>query len=72
MNTLSRKPGVNSQETVWFSKFLQLPVSVSMEIVFRNQLLSMNQSLRGNVFAYSFPRNGPHVTLFSTVIHLRA
>jgi hypothetical protein len=44
------------------SKCLQLSLSVSMEIVFRNQLVSRNQSLSGNVFAHSFPRNGPHVT----------
>jgi hypothetical protein len=43
---------------------LQLSVSVSLETVFCNQLLSRNQSLSGNVFAHSFPRNGPHVTIF--------
>jgi hypothetical protein len=31
--------------------------------VFHNQLFSNNHSLRGNVFANSFPRNGPHVTI---------
>jgi hypothetical protein len=36
-----------------------------METVFRNQLVSRNQTLRGNVFAHSFPRNGPHVTVRS-------
>jgi hypothetical protein len=30
-----------------------------METMFRNQLFSKNQSPRGNVFAHSFPRNGP-------------
>jgi hypothetical protein len=34
-----------------------------METVFRNNLVSRNQSLCGNVFAHSFPRNGPHVTI---------
>jgi hypothetical protein len=34
-----------------------------METVFRNQSVSKNQYLRGNVFAHSFPRNGPHVTI---------
>jgi hypothetical protein len=34
-----------------------------METAFRNQLASKNQSLRGNVFASSFPRNGPHVAI---------
>jgi hypothetical protein len=43
------------------SKCLQLPVSVSLETVFRSQLVSRNQSLRGEVFVYSFPRNGPEV-----------
>jgi hypothetical protein len=37
----------------------------TMETVFRNQLVSRNKCLRGNVFAHSFPRNGPHVTLYS-------
>jgi hypothetical protein len=36
-----------------------------METVFRNQLVSKNQSVRGNVFTKSFPRNGLHVTIFS-------
>jgi hypothetical protein len=45
------------------SKCLQLSVFVSMATVFRNQMVSKNQSLRGNVSAYSFPRNGPHVTV---------
>jgi hypothetical protein len=35
-----------------------------MENVFRNQLLSKNQSLRGNALANSLPRNGPHVTIW--------
>jgi hypothetical protein len=34
-----------------------------METVFRNQLVSSNQSLRGNVFAHSFPRKGLDVTI---------
>jgi hypothetical protein len=61
---VSEKPCVNSQATVWFSKCLQFSASVSLETVFRNQLVSRNQPLRGNVFANSFPRNGPHVTVF--------
>jgi hypothetical protein len=34
-----------------------------MENVFRNQLISKNQSLRGNALVNSLPRNGPHVTI---------
>jgi hypothetical protein len=34
-----------------------------METVVRNHFVSRNQSLRGNVFVNSFPRNGPHVTI---------
>jgi hypothetical protein len=49
MNALPRKLCLNSQATVWFSKCLQLSVSVSMETVFRNQLVSRNHSLRDNV-----------------------
>jgi hypothetical protein len=41
-----------------------------MEIVFRNQLVPKNQSLRGNVFAYSFPRNGPYITIYIYTIKL--
>jgi hypothetical protein len=63
MNALSRKPFVNFLRTVLVSKYLQLSVFVSMETVFRNQLFSKNQFLRGKVFAHSFPRNGPHVTI---------
>jgi hypothetical protein len=47
-----------------FSKCLQFSVSVSMETVFRNWSVSRNQSLRGNVFSHSFPRNGPCVTIY--------
>jgi hypothetical protein len=60
---LPRKSCFNSQATVWFSKCLQLSVSVSLETVFRHQLVSKKQSVRGNVFAHSFPRNGPNVTI---------
>jgi hypothetical protein len=35
--------------------------------VFRKQLVSKNQSLRGNVFANSFPKNGLYVTVFIRV-----
>jgi hypothetical protein len=65
MNVFSRNPCFNSQATVWFSKCLQLSISVSLETVFRNQLISRNQFLRGNVFTQSFPRNGLHVTIES-------
>jgi hypothetical protein len=34
-----------------------------MENVFRNQLVSKNQSLRGNALTSSLPRNGPYVTI---------
>jgi hypothetical protein len=47
-----------------FSECLQFSVSVSMETVFRNRLVSRNPSLRFNVFAHSFPRNSPHVTVY--------
>jgi hypothetical protein len=60
MNALSRKPCVNSEATVWF---LKLSVFVSMETMFRNQLVSKNRSLHRKVFAHLFPRNGPHVTV---------
>jgi hypothetical protein len=62
---LSREPCINSQATVSFSKCLQLSVSLSLETVFRNQLVSKKQSLRGSVFANSFPTGGPHVTLWN-------
>jgi hypothetical protein len=39
------------------SMSLQLSAFVSIETVFRIQLVSKNQSLRGNVFTSSFPRN---------------
>jgi hypothetical protein len=45
---------------------LQISVFVSMENVFRDQLVSKNQSLRGNALASSLPINGPHVTIFWT------
>jgi hypothetical protein len=44
----------NYQVTVWFSKHLQISISVSLETVFRHQLVSKKQSLRGNVFAIRF------------------
>jgi hypothetical protein len=47
----------------------QLSVFVSMENAFRNQLVSKNHSLRGNVFVTSFPRNGSHVTV---MVYLQA
>jgi hypothetical protein len=53
---------VNFVATVWF-RSLQLSVFVSMENVFCNQLISKNQSLRGNALANSLPRNGSHVTI---------
>jgi hypothetical protein len=62
-SALPGKLCINSQSTVWFSKCLQLSVSASLETVFRNQLVSKKQSLRGKVFANSFPRDGPHVTI---------
>jgi hypothetical protein len=65
MNALSRKPFCSSQAMVWFPKCLQMSVSVSLETVFRNQLVSKKQSLRGNVFSNSFPRDSPHVTLYT-------
>jgi hypothetical protein len=34
-----------------------------METVFRNQFLSRNISLRGNVFAHSFSRDAPYVKI---------
>jgi hypothetical protein len=46
------------------SKCLQLSASVSVESVFRNYLVSKNQSLCGNAFAYSFPRNDPCITIY--------
>jgi hypothetical protein len=55
---LPRKLCVNSQATIWISKCLQLSESLSAEKVFRNQLVSREQSLRGIVFSHSFPRNG--------------
>jgi hypothetical protein len=64
MNALSRNLFINSHAAGWLYKCLQLSVSVSMETVFRNHLVSRNQSLRGNVFAHSFPRNYPYVTIF--------
>jgi hypothetical protein len=67
MNVLSRKPCINSQATVWFFKCLQVPVSVSIETVFRNYLVPRNQSLRGNVFTYSFRRKDPYVTVFTLI-----
>jgi hypothetical protein len=45
------------------SKCLQFSTFVSMETVFCNQLVSKNQSLWGKLFANSFPKNGPHVTI---------
>jgi hypothetical protein len=62
---LSRESCFNSQATVCFSKRSQFSVSISMETVFRNQLVSRKQSLHGNVFAHSLPRNGPRDTIFS-------
>jgi hypothetical protein len=35
-----------------------------MESVFRNRLVSKNQSFPRNALADPFPRNGPHVTIF--------
>jgi hypothetical protein len=64
MNALPRKPCLNSQATISVSECLQLSVFLSLETVFRNQLVSSNQSLHGNVFTRSFPRNDPHVTVW--------
>jgi hypothetical protein len=41
-----------------------------MDAVFRNYLVSRNQSLCGNMFAYSFPRNGPYVTVSQVEVRL--
>jgi hypothetical protein len=59
-----------SKQRFRFSKCLQLSVSVSTETVFRNQLVSRKQSLRGSVFAHSFPRDGPHVTILACLMGL--
>jgi hypothetical protein len=52
------------KQRLGFFKCLQLSVSVSMETVFRIQSVFRNHSLRGNMFAHSFPRNGPHATVY--------
>jgi hypothetical protein len=45
-------------------------IFVSMEAVFRNQLVSKNQCLRDNALANSFPRNGPHITIcWNSMLH---
>jgi hypothetical protein len=65
---LSQESCINSKETVWFSKCLQHSVFISLETVFRNQLISKKESLRGNVTADSFHRDGPHVTILQMKI----
>jgi hypothetical protein len=59
MSAFSRKPYINSPETIRFSKCLQ----VSMETLFCNYLVSRNQSLRGNVSTCSFRRKSPCITI---------
>jgi hypothetical protein len=56
--------GVNrvSGERLVFTS-LQLSVFVSKENVFRDQLVSENQSLRSKALANSLPRNGPYVAI---------
>jgi hypothetical protein len=49
---------------VWFSKCLQHSVSVSLETVIQNQVVSRNQFLIGNVFAIRFLEMA-HVTIYS-------
>jgi hypothetical protein len=49
---------------------LQVSVSVSLETVVHNQLVSKEQSLRGDVFASLFPRDGPHVTILVCLMGL--
>jgi hypothetical protein len=45
-----------------FLSVYNFAVSVSMETVLRNQPASKKQSLRGNAFASTFPRNSPYGT----------
>jgi hypothetical protein len=39
-----------------------------METVFRNHLVTKNQSLRGNVFVNLFPRNGHHLSQYNIIL----
>jgi hypothetical protein len=42
-----------------------------MENMFCMQLVSKNQSLRGNLFTNSFPRNGPHVNILQNIKNIQ-